>query len=93
MWPGRSHMLVPLTKSTSIKRNFKWKQAEQGTFNEIKRIVEHDTLLIYPDFNETFKMHTDASAFQLGVVVIQKGKPIAFYSRKLTDDHIRYIVM
>ena len=23
--------------------------------------------------------------FQLGAVVIQKGKPIAFYSRKLTD--------
>ena len=46
----------------------------------------------YPDFNETFKIHTDASAFQLGAVIIQKGKPIAFYGRKLTNDQQRYAV-
>ena len=33
--------------------------------------MAHDTLLTYPDFNETFKTHTDASAFQLGAVIIQ----------------------
>ena len=43
------------------------------------------TLLTYPDFNETFKVHNDDSAFQLGAVITQKGKPIAFYSRKPTD--------
>ena len=43
-----------------------------------------NTLLTYPDFNETFKIQTDASAFQLGAVIRHKGKPIAFYSRKLT---------
>ena len=54
--------------------------------------MARDTLLTYPDFNETFKIHTDASAFQLGAVIIQKGKPIAFYSRKLTDAQQRYTV-
>ena len=44
-----------------------------------------DNLLTYPDFNETFKIHTNASAFQLRAVIIQKGKLNAFYSRKLTD--------
>ena len=34
---------------------------------------DHDTLLTYPGFNETFKIHTDASAFQLGAVISQKG--------------------
>ena len=52
-----------------------------------------DNLLPYPDFSETLKIHNDASAFQLGAVIIQKGKPIAFYSRKLTDAQQRYIVM
>ena len=51
-----------------------------------------DTLLTYLDFNEAFKIHTNASAFQLGEVVIQKGKPIAFYSRKLTSAQQRYTV-
>ena len=84
MWPRQSHTLEPLTKLTSIKRNFKWIQVKQDTFEEINRIVARDTLLTYPDFNETFKIHTDASAFQLGAVIIQKGKTIGFYSRKLT---------
>ena len=62
----------------SIKRNFKRKQVEQDALDKIKRILAHDTLLTYPDFNETFKIHTDASAFLLGAVIIQKGKPITF---------------
>ena len=59
---------------------------------KIKRIVTRDTLLAYPDFNETFKVHTDASDFQIGVVISQKGKHIAFYSRKLTGSQKRYTV-
>ena len=58
---------------------------EQDAFNKIKRIVTRNTLLTYPDFNEIFKTDTDASAFQLGAVITQKGKLIPFYSTKLTD--------
>ena len=65
---------------------------EQDNFNRIKRIVARENLLTYPDFNEGFKIHTNARAFQLGVVIIQKGKPIAFYSRKLTDAQQQYKV-
>ena len=54
--------------------------------------MAHNTLSTNPDFNETFKSHTDASAFQLGAVIIQKGKPIASYGRKLTDDQQLYTV-
>ena len=52
----------------------------------------NDTLLTYPDFNEEFRIHADASKFQLGAVISQKGKPIALYVRKLTDAQKRYIV-
>ena len=44
-----------------------------------------DNLLTFPDFNKTFKIHTNASVFQLGVVISQKGKLITFYSKKITD--------
>ena len=54
--------------------------------------MARDTLLTYLDFNETFKINTDASAFQLGAAINQKGKPIAFYSIKLTDAQQRYTV-
>ena len=52
--------------------------------------MSRDTLLTYPSFNETFKIHTDASVFQLGAVIIQKGKHIAFCSRNITDAQKRY---
>ena len=84
MWPKRSHTLAPFTRLMSTKREFKCTQVEQDAFEKIKRIVARNTLLTYPDFNETFKIHTDDSLFQLGVVISQKDKPIAFYSIKLT---------
>ena len=37
----------------------------------------------YPDFNLPFEIHTDASHTQLGAVISQNSKLIAFYSRKL----------
>ena len=52
-----------------------------------------DTLLTYPYFNETFKIHTNDSAFQLGGDISQKGKPISLYIRKLTDAQQRYKVI
>ena len=65
MWPRRSHTLAPLTKLTFVKGKYKWGKSEQDYFDKIKRIVARDTLSNYQDFNETFKNHTDARAFQL----------------------------
>ena len=54
--------------------------------------MERNTLITYPDFNDTFKIHTNDSALQLGAVISHKGKPIAFYSIKLTGVQQRYTV-
>ena len=56
----------------SSKVKFKWTKIEQDDFNEIKRIVSRDNLSSYPDFNEEFNIHTNASYFQLGVFIIHK---------------------
>ena len=47
-------------------------------------------MLGYPDFNAPFEIHTDASKLQLGAVIPQKGKPIAFYSRKINGAQQNY---
>ena len=49
-------------------------------FKEIKRIVARDHLLAYPYFNKRIEMYTDASNFQIVVVIRQKVKMVAFYS-------------
>ena len=54
--------------------------------------MARDTLLTYPGFNESFKIHTDARNLKLGAVILQKGKPISFYSRKCTEFQQSYTV-
>ena len=68
---------------TSANVKFECTNVEQMAFDKIKQIVGHETLLSCPDFNQQFEIHTDASHTQLGAVISQKNKPIAFYSRKL----------
>ena len=83
MWVRQAHTLAPLSRLTSKNNKFIWTDVEQKAFNDMKKILSKETLLLYPDFNKPFEIHTDASNTQLGAVVSQNGKPIAFYSRKL----------
>jgi transposase InsO family protein len=90
MWIRRSHVLAPLAKLTSKTVPFKWGEEQQKAFDTMKRIIGKEVLLAYPDFDKEFVIHTDASHYQLGAVISQDGKPIAFYSRKLKPEQTRY---
>ena len=41
-------------------------------------MIGRELLLAYPDLNDPFEIHTDAIKLQIGAVIPQKGKPIAF---------------
>jgi len=90
MWVRRSDVLSPLTKLCSKKAKFVWKEEQQKAFDTMKKILSRETLLAYPNFNKPFVIHTDASHTQLGAVISQDNRPIAFYSRKLNDAQTRY---
>ena len=90
IWPQRSHILAPLMALTLVSVPWKWTKEHQNAFDEIKRVITRETLLAYPDFSQTFDIHTDASLYQLGACISQNGKPIAFYSRKLNPAQTRY---
>ena len=93
MWSKQSHLLHPLTALTSQKVRFVWTDLEQKAFDDIKHAVSQDKLLVYPDFNRHFDIRTDARYYQLGALISQSNKPIAFYSRKLTGTQTRYTLM
>src|SRR5687768_11551246 len=78
IWPQRLHILAPLTALTSAKVKWKWTEEHQTTFDEMKCVITRETLLAYPNFTQPFNVHTDASQYQLGACISQKGKPIAF---------------
>ena len=49
--------------------------------------------LHFPDFTKPFDVYTDASAYQLGGVIVQDAFPVAFYSRKLNSAQRNYTTM
>ena len=90
MWPKRSELLAPLTALTSLNTKWEWTDEHQKAFEAMKKNISKNTLLTYPDFNKQFVIHTDASHTQLGAVISQDGKPLAFYSWKLNPAQCHY---
>jgi hypothetical protein len=92
IWFCRSELLAPLTSLTSSKIKFEWLPTHQQAFDKIKKVIETEVLLSQPDFDKPFHIYTDASDHQLGEVIMQDKKPLAFYSRKLNAAQRRYTI-
>jgi hypothetical protein len=93
MWKNRASLLAPLTALTSKNVPCMWMDEHQKSFDTItKRVVGREVSLAYPDFNAPFLIHTDASKTQIGAVMSQNGKAIAFHSRKMNSAQQNYMV-
>jgi hypothetical protein len=92
MIPRCSHLLTPLTALTKKNVKFEWTKEHQQAFDLLKNSLACEVVLAYPDFTVPFEIYTDASKYQIGSIITQKDKPLAFYSRKLTDPQTRYTV-
>ena len=69
---------------------FKWTSEAQDSFEMIKKKVAKDPCLVLPDFNKVFKVECDASLSGIEAILSQEGKPIAFFSEKLSDARRKY---
>ncbi len=98
LWARRSNMLAPLTslvgecghtKTTKANGTKKvpwhWDEVHQRAFDHVKAAIAKDVVLAYPDFNKVFEIYTDVPSKKLGAVINQDNRPIAFFSRKLSD--------
>lgn len=90
MWKHRSHILAPLSAMVGKNAKFQWTEQHQQAFDEIKRLVSKEVLLSFPDYSQRFELYTDASDRQLGAVLQQGAKTLAFFSKKLTPTQQRY---
>ena len=105
LWARCSEMLAPLTSlvgecgHTKVTRANKtktrawyWDEVHQIAFDNVKATIARDVCLAYPDYSKEFEIYTDALSTQLGAVISQGSRPIAFFSRKLTEKQQPYSV-
>ena len=103
LWARRSEMLAPLTdlvgecgvskaRKGKPPKKWYWNEVHQKAFDDVKATIAKDVVLAYPDFNEEFEIYTDGSTKQLGAVITQRGRPLAFFSRKLTTCQQKYSI-
>ena len=91
-----SRIASPLSELTKESVKFCWGPPQQKAFRELKRALQVGPVLVLPDPDLPFVVHTDASGFATGAVLQQdQGKglqPIAFMSKKMLDAETRYPV-
>ena len=75
---GFSKIVKPLTTLLEKGREFKWTEACQASFEELKKRLTTAPVLVMPDLHKGFDIYCDASRQGLGCVLMQEGHRLCF---------------
>jgi hypothetical protein len=72
-----------MTALSAKKVEFKWTLACQKSFETLKEKLTIAPVLILLDVHKSFSVYCDASYTELGCVLMQEGRVVAYSSREL----------
>ncbi|XP_066374965.1 uncharacterized protein [Miscanthus floridulus] len=85
-----SSIAAPLHELTKKDVPFAWSDLQEVAFSTLKDKLTNSPLLQLPDFTKVFELECDASGIGLGAVLLQEGKPVAYFSEKLSGASLNY---
>ncbi|WVZ70335.1 hypothetical protein U9M48_019010 [Paspalum notatum var. saurae] len=85
-----STIAAPLNELTKKGVTFHWGTTQEKAFNTLKDKLTHAPLLQLSDFGKTFELECDVSGIEIGGVLLQEGKPVAYFSEKLNGPSLNY---
>jgi hypothetical protein len=83
-----STIAAPLNDLMKKGVPFYWGATKEHSFNTLIDKLTQAPLLQLPDFGKTFELECDTSG--IGGVLLQEGKPIAYFSEKLSGPSLNY---
>jgi hypothetical protein len=86
-----STIAVPLNDLMKKGVSFCWGVAQDRAFHSLIDKLAHAPLLQLPDFSKSFELECDASGIGIGGVLLQEGKPNAYFSEKLSGPSVNYL--
>jgi len=80
---------------TQKDEKWRWEEAQQKAFDELKRVFTSKPVLAAPDLDKEFRVEADASNYVTGRVLSmkcldKKWRPVAFISKSLSNTKRNY---
>jgi hypothetical protein len=70
--------------------SFCWGVAQDQSFHTLINKLTHSPLLQLSYFGKTFELECNASGIGIGGVLLQEGKPVAYFSENLSGPSLNY---
>ena len=87
---GFSMIAAPMTRLLQKNVKYEWSEKCQGSFEKLKAFLTEAPVLTQPTCGKEYVIYSDASLNELGCVLMQEGKVVAYASRQLKPHEKNY---